>query len=282
MPMPSRTPQGINNYPHLFKGKILVWIEGPQDEPFWGMIFPGEWYGKDVRFKRAYGRDEIDKIIKWVMEGETDALATRDSEYDDIFPPEEERHPRVVTTGRHSIENYFFVPEVIDDIAATLSNLAPNAIQVGKVWEDEITERFQELLYLDCTAVRLGTGDKVMGDKCARFLKNRSWRPCAQKISKCIGKLDLPEDDVVETREAFQGRRLLFYMRGHFLALSVLHLVKNEVRNQKGSSPSLSHDALTGMCLTACRTRLASDPDLLMLQSAAEDALSHLVGPAGS
>ena len=280
MPRHSRTPQGRRNYPYVFEGEILVWIEGPTDEPFWGMIFPGEWDGKDVTFYPAHGSAEIDKRINDVVEGETDALVTRDSDYDDIFL-KLKSHPRVVTTRRYSIENYYFVPEVIDWVAAMLSKEAVSAIQVGQGWEDEITERFQDLLYLDCTAIRLGTGDKVMGDKCAGFLKNGSWHPCPRKISKVIENLKIPEEDVVRTREAFQGKRLLFYMRGCFLANSVLHLVKSEASKHRQAKVRLSYDGLFANCLQACENRLATDPDLVSLQSAAEDALSDLVGPQG-
>ena len=163
-----RTESGYLNISKFYSHRILVWVEGSDDRLFWGEVFPKEYKGFRVHFKLAYG-SPILKYARDISEGKIIAVVALDSDYDEVkrYKPE---HSMVLKTRRYSIENYLYVPEIVDEL---LSLKTRNRAQsnLGQRWEEHISKAIRKLVYLDFASTSYGVGQKVLGDNSARYMQ---------------------------------------------------------------------------------------------------------------
>ncbi|MFO7945259.1 MAG: DUF4435 domain-containing protein [Armatimonadota bacterium] len=265
----TRTEKGLSNLPYMFYDQIFVWVEGDEDEEFWGVIFEGVDLRQEPHFHAAGGIKVLrEDIAPLIVSGSTEALMVMDGEYGAVIPDEQiPKHPRILRTERHSIENYLLTEDALAQIIKRRSWCEhETAAEWAREWKETIETYFEELLYYDCTAIRLGTGDRVMGREGAKFRpQNSDWPPSLSKIKRKIAEVDLPNEELERTREAFADKCILHLIRGHFLThffYAVIRLAHKDV----GMPCHMHRDDVFRHAIEAARKRLTNNTDAALRQ----------------
>ena len=228
----SRTDSGLAAE-HLFRQKILVYVEGHTDRAFYEEVLQN--YNCQVIPK--HGREECERLATILVQDNHPYVVILDGDYE-ILERTRSQHRRIILLHRHSFENYLFEEEPIEqfcwdrtDLEDSLEKL-PSRFQ--KVVED--TElKFKELIVLDVAHQRSNTGYDVLPNKPDRFLK--SGKSVAFRdnqieqyvqAAQCIDRQSI--DDAKALVEQFlRKRRFIDLLPGHFAFGIMRRLIINTV-----------------------------------------------------
>ena len=165
-----RSDSGVENR-DLFYPKVLVYVEGHTDFPFYKEVLQNY----DYHLKARGGREECKKLVTALVEKDLPYVVVLDGDYE-ILERARSPHRRVVLLHRYSFENYLAEEEPIDQFcrdhgrsANRLKELANNLRTVFK----ETQQKFEELIVLDIAHQCAGTGYDVLPEKSDRFFKTQ-------------------------------------------------------------------------------------------------------------
>lgn len=278
----SRTPTGIRNM-YLFRtGSLIIGVEGPDDVVFWKRIFPekhGRW---KVDIQRVGGIEQLLKVYSDIQGGNTKrTLIVIDSEYDEVLR-DKPRHRFVVKTKRHSVENYLCEPSVINKVIADCASVRDSELMVAQTWATEFADTIRELVYADCTAIRLKTGVEVLGKNAQQYLRKDHFTLNKTTIKAKIRQLGFDANDIAVTRASFGTKPVYNLIRGHFLISAVIGFVKNRTLqfNKDKKKFNLKTDELFKDCLNGLFSKGIAIQDLANLRRRAMTSLRLLAASA--
>ena len=244
--------QALNVLSSFHRKKLIIYVEGKDDIPFWNEIFKLA-NSKSCHFKDAGGKPELKKYIKAIENEGVEIIVARDCDYSDLLG-KQSSHKQVIYTYGYSIENTMYFPPNIAKTIAVLSRTTSKQTKEIEKWLDNLLKDFEELIVYDFANYKYQKGVKVMGDKCVRFL-TRSALPSAstsfiQLHLKKIRPL-FSDYEITEARKIIKSSKktLFFTIRGHFLTNAILNYIR-----EKSQSKSLPLDMIYSIMIIQLST----------------------------
>lgn len=237
----------------LFYPEPVVWVEGPEDIPFYGALCSR--FGLACQLKDASGRLNCVRLAEDLVKDNLPYVVVLDGDYDilDI----KNGHPRKIVLRRYSIENYLFH---LDPIASVCVALARNVDVFTRVsgsfseFETRSWECLRDLIVCDAAHALYATGTSVLpshprlltGSQNGYVLREANIRRLYEKWSKEIDILDknaLP--DVHKRITAYLKRgRPMGLVRGHFLFSLMRNYIVAQIAVSPHKSKSVPNDNL--------------------------------------
>ena len=216
-----RSDSGIENRDLFYHPKILVYVEGYSDIPFYEEVLQSY----DYHLKARGGREECKKLVTALVEKDLPYVVVLDGDYE-ILTQTRSKHRRVILLHRHSYENYLFEEEPIEKFRHYRAPLEDSLERLPSSFREiaEDTERkFKELLILDVAHQSAKTGCKVLpkapdqffaGPKTADFQDNRIQEQC-NKATLHIDKKTIKNARTL-VQEFLKRHRFIDLLPGHF------------------------------------------------------------------
>ena len=221
----SRTPSGLAAEYLFYKDKVLVYVEGHTDIPFYNAILQNY----NCRIKTYSEEKGYHKLLEVLVTDDPHCVIILDGHYE-ILTRRRSKHRRLVLLHRHSCENYLLEEEPIEQfrysralLTDTLEKLPSN---FSEILED-IELKFKELLVLDVAHQRSGTGYKVLPKGADDFFVEKTSDFQDSKIQERCSEatLRINEQSIEAARSLVQdfleGHRFIHLLPGHF-AFSII------------------------------------------------------------
>ena len=230
----SRTPSGLAAQYLFYKDKVLVYVEGHTDIPFYKIVL--ENYNCRIQ---AYSEEtDYHQLLEVLLTDNPHCVVILDGHYE-ILTRRRSKHRRLVLLHRHSCENYLFEEEPIEQFRYSRSPLRDTLEKLPSSFSEilEDTElKFKELLILDVAHQRTKTGCKVLPKGAEQFFvgstadfeNNRIQERCSE-ATLCIDEQSIEEARTL-VREFLKNRRLIDLLPGHF-AFSIIRRWINHTVN---------------------------------------------------
>lgn len=229
-----RTDSGLLAKHHFYKVP-LVWVEGPEDLPFYQRMLAGV----RCRIENARGRRECEKLAKQLIADDSPYVVIIDGDYD-CLSTRKSAHHRVVLLSRYSIENYFFDVDIVARVCADFGR-HPDVASVAKnrfsSFYSSINNDLRCLIIMDIACVKSGSSKRVLPNHPAKFAdENNPHSLDRKKIADICRetKTQIDRSAIAHSRalivRACRSRNLAEIVRGHFLfsllRLFVLHVIQ--------------------------------------------------------
>lgn len=215
-----RSNSGIENRDLFYLPKILVYVEGHSDIPFYEEVLQNY----NCHLKAGGGDKECQKLVEPLIKKDLPYVVVLDGHYE-ILTHTQSKHRRVVLLHRHSYENYLVEKEPIEQFcrdhgrsANRLKELANNFRSVLK----ETKHKFKELIVLDIAHQRAGTGYDVLPEKSDRFFKTKKKVDFLDsqieqyiETAKYINKQEINDTEAL-VKQFLRDHRFIDLLPGHF------------------------------------------------------------------
>ena len=227
-----RSDSGLENRDLFYHPKILVYVEGYSDIPFYEAVLQNHNY----HLKAQGGNNECKKLVEALVERNLPYVIILDGHYG-ILTRTWSKHRRVVLLHRHSYENYLFEEEPIKqfcrDRAHSEDSLEePLASDELMDFAQKIEVKFKDLLILDVAHQRSKTGCKTFFRCPDRFFKegfrdNEIQKQCVEAAKKIQAQNIDDAKTLVE--KSLEDRRCVDLLPGHFAFSIMRRLISNTV-----------------------------------------------------
>ena len=217
----SRTPSGLAAEYLFYTEKVLVYVEGYTDIPFYKIVL--ENYNCRIRTYRE--ETNYHKLLEVLVTDDPHYVVILDGHYE-ILTRRRSKHRRLVLLHRHSYENYLFEEEPIEQFRYSRAPLRDTLERLPSSFR-EITEdtelKFKELLILDVAHQQAKTGYKVFpkapdqffaGPRTANFQDSRIQEQC-NAATLSIDELSI-ENARTLVQDFLKGHRFIDLLPGHF------------------------------------------------------------------
>lgn len=282
----TRTSSGIKNADIFYKGEYLVYVEGDDDKLFWSFFFPEKINHYKCKLKPVGGFPELKKYIEILLKEKNCkfAIAT-DSDYRKL-QGKLYKHPKVLETETHSIENIILLSYSICQIIRCRSKEIEYPIDKVEKWLDYFNQETKKLMILDFVIQRDNMGQKCLKDNCLQFLKSpKSKKPIfdKEKINNFIKKSGICTNLLNQELEKYTEYLPYYHIRGHFFASAVLCFVNDEVsqiKKQKDSSNkpiSIGKDDFIALANSTFKNIILENQDLQQLTAKANSVAETLI-----
>jgi hypothetical protein len=260
-----RTEPGIKNTPLFYHKKLLVYVEGPDDEVFWAQVFPRKIGKKTLRFKPVGGSEQLDRRVQILLDSNTadsekHFVVARDSNYRKL-KRELLKHPQVVETEYHSIENVMLCKCQITRIVRTLGRRMEYPESSVENWLKIYDSKVYPLMIADFLNGERARRTSVMGNNCARFSVQKQPHLLDESVIKRhIRKSGFSESDITNARISKRFYKARNYSRGHFYLTSVWSFIRFESARLRGiKRVRVSRESLFALAVTLCKKCLKTN-----------------------
>ncbi|MDE0015856.1 MAG: hypothetical protein OXU51_06695 [Candidatus Poribacteria bacterium] len=222
----SRTPPGLAAEYLFYKDKVLIYVEGHTDIPFYRIVLENY----NCRIRTYSEETDYHQLLEVLVTDNPHCVIILDGHYE-ILTRKRSKHRRLVLLHRHSCENYLFEEELIEQFRYSRAPLRDTLEKLPSSFSEilEDTElKFKELLILDVAHQRAGTGYKVFpkgadqffaGPRTSNFQDSKIQERCSEAT------LGIEERSIEEARTLVQnfleGHRFIDLLPGHF-AFSII------------------------------------------------------------
>ena len=217
----SRTPSGLAAEYLFYTEKVLVYVEGYTDIPFYKIVL--ENYNCRIRTYRE--ETDYHKLLEVLVTDDPHYVVILDGHYE-ILTRRRSKHRRLVLLHRHSYENYLFEEEPIEQFRYSRAPLRDTLERLPSSFR-EITEdtelKFKELLILDVAHQQAKTGYKVFpkapdqffaGPRTADLQDSKIQEQC-NAATLSIDELNI-ENARTLVQDFLKGHRFIDLLPGHF------------------------------------------------------------------
>ena len=215
-----RTDSGIENR-DLFYPKILVYVEGHTDFPFYEEVLQNHNY----HLKSRGGKEECQKLVTTLVEKDLPYVVVLDGHYE-ILTRRRSKHRRLVLLHRHSCENYLLEEKPIEKFRHYRAPLEDSLERLPSSFKEivEDTElKFKELLILDVAHQSAETGYQVLPKAPDQFFAGPRTSDFQDSIIQERGSeatLRINKQSIEEAKTLVQdfvkGHRFIDLLPGHF------------------------------------------------------------------
>lgn len=221
----SRTPSGLAAEYLFYKDKVLVYVEGYTDIPFYNAVLQN--YNCRIR---TYSEETDDhKLLEVLVTDDPHYVVILDGHYE-ILTRRRSKHRRLVLLHRHSCENYLLEEKPIEQFRYSRAPIKDTLEKLPSSFSEilENTEmKFKELLILDVAHQRAKTGYKVLPKGAERFFVGSTAdfedNRIQERWSEATLRIDKQNIDEARTlvREFLKNHRFIDLLPGHF-AFSII------------------------------------------------------------
>lgn len=243
--------QAISIIHRFYNKKFMVYVEGPDDIPFWDDKFSAEIPSSNYEIENVNGKENLDAYIVGVLSGNIkNVIIACDEDYGIYQGGNCKTHPQIVRTYGYSIENSMFCPYRISAYIRVLARNRVDYTSEVNDWYDVFCKSAKRLLPYDILNSTMHCSPyPCFGDNCCRFLKsNESASLDDNKIDEWITRISttFPEDKVISMIGVIDNdnRSLRYVIKGHFLTNAVINLIKRKVHEATSQHITLSNDAI--------------------------------------
>ena len=231
-----RSNSGIENRDLFYFPKILVYVEGHEDIPFYEEVLQNY----DYHLKARGGREECKKLVTPLVEKDLPYVVVLDGDYE-ILTRTRSKHRRVVWLHRYAFENYLFEEEPIKQFCRDRTHSEDSLEEALASSEftdfiENIEMKFKDLIILDVAHQRSKTGCKTFFRNSDRFFKTNFRDDQIQKQqAAAANSIDIESTNEAKTLvEKFleEQRRFIDILPGHF----VFNIMKRFISNIVGKS----------------------------------------------
>ena len=224
----SRSDSGSENRDLFYFPKILVYVEGYSDIPFYEKVLQNY----NCHLKAQGGKEECKKLVTALVEKNLPYIIVLDGDYE-ILERTRSQHRRVVWLHRYSFENYLFEEQPIEQFCRHRHprvNLERLLSRFRKVVQN-IEVQLKELIVLDVAHRSSHTGYKVLPDRPQRFLgrgpvdfKDSEIQEWCERAAQGIDEQNA-EDARILVDEFLKRHRLIDLLPGHFAFAIIRRLI---------------------------------------------------------
>ena len=222
----SRTSSGLAAEYLFYKDKVLVYVEGYTDIPFYNAVLQNY----NCRIKTYSEEIGYHKLLEVLVTDDPHCVIILDGHYE-ILTRRRSKHRRLVLLHRHSCENYLLEEEPIEQFRHSRAPLRDTLEKLPSSFSEILKEtelKFKELLVLDVAHQRAGTGYKVLPKGADDFFTEKTSDFQNKKIRKRCREatLRIEEQSIEEARSLvhdflLKGNRFIDLLPGHF-AFSII------------------------------------------------------------
>ena len=221
----SRTSSGLAAQYLFYKDKVLVYVEGHTDIPFYKIVLKNY----NCRIRTYSEETDYHKLLEVLAADDPHYVVILDGHYE-ILTRRRSKHRRLVLLHRHSCENYLFEEEPIEQFRYSRAFLRDTSEKLPSSFSEilEDTElKFKELLILDVAHQRAKTGCRVVPKGAEQFFvgstadfeEDRIQERCSE-ATLCIDEQSIEEARIL-VREFLKNHRFIDLLPGHF-AFSII------------------------------------------------------------
>ena len=262
----SMEAEGVIN---LFYNKdIIVYVEGPDDIPFWEYIFD-EFSGIDAEFRDVGGCEELTPFIQAILKDELRAVVATDTDFRP-FKGESIEHPNILTTPKYAIENTMISDAVVIDSIVSLAKVSKKKIdlQSYQEWYRDFVEKMGNLVLVDVYNAKHNLGLKVITDNADRFFISKDSCIISQeKIDDYLDELmNLIGQDIdlnpikSEVMLVSSSNQIQDFIRGHFLFSAVTKYIRIYIKSI-GVNASISNNSFYSTFLLSLKNQFHQHDD---------------------
>lgn len=252
-----RTLSGLK-VKYLFYQEVLVWVEGPTDiVPIKKLI-----NGLPCRVESANGIEECQKLAEELIERDLPYVVVCDGHYQ-ILVQSRSPHRRLIFLQRHSIENYFFESDIIEQICVSYvetkggenTKLEANEVLSASAYSEAIElveQHLQPLIIYEVADYIVGNNIKVLPDHCNHLLendglmaKNKVVNSILKKCEPCFEQRDVQQAVDLIQKFLNKEKRLVDILKGH-VVLGIIRRIINKAiyRKTKGKPHPVDNHTL--------------------------------------
>ena len=192
-----RSDSGIENRDLFYLPKILVYVEGYSDIPFYEEVLQNY----NCHLKAQCGNEECKKLVEDLVQRNSAHVVILDGHYE-ILTRTRSKHRRVILLHRHSHENYLLEEQLIEKFRHYRAPLEDSLDRLPSSFREiaaDTEQKFKELLILDVAHQRAKTGCKVLpkapdqffsGPKTVDFQNSRIQKQCSE-ATLCIDEQNI-------------------------------------------------------------------------------------------
>ena len=221
----SRTPSGLAAEYLFYKDKVLVYVEGHTDIPFYTIVLENY----NCRIRTYSEETDYHKLLEVLVTDDPHCVVILDGHYE-ILTRRRSKHRRLVLLHRHSCENYLLEEKPIEQFRHSRAPLRDTLEKLPSSFSEirEDTDlKFKELLVLDVAHQRAKTGCKVLPKGAEQFFVESTVdfedSRIQEQCSEATPSID--EQSIEEARTLVQdfleGHRFIDLLPGHF-AFSII------------------------------------------------------------
>lgn len=208
----------------------LVYVEGPDDIPFWEQMFE-KLTNLKVEIYDVGGCTALEPYINKINNGILNAIVACDSDLT-FFSEDNVEHRNIIRTFGYSIENTFIYDKSLSKALRTIGKVSADKIPIENVesWLSEFHLGIKKLVKLDVYNYKEKLGKSVMVDNATRFMiSDTSSDICKNKIdiytNTIIPNLPKYDESSVDTEIVNKGLDLRYLVRGHFLFSAIARYI---------------------------------------------------------
>lgn len=260
------SPGALSTLSLFHRKKYIVYVEGPEDVRFWEIILKQNGL-ESFLVKPAGGIEELKKYTESILNKNATIVIARDADYSE-FSHTRSKHPRIIYTYGHSIENSLQNSKILNIIIANYIQNSQNNFEeeIGS-WHIKFANDAKELLILEiANSLRARGNVEVMGRSCIKLLPNgKSHYLCPNKIKLSRDRLYplFTKEEIDEAKKILSGikKDIIWLIRGHFITAASLNFVKHIVKRERGVDFTLDNNSFYAMLISNLDTRLLDSKD---------------------
>ena len=246
-----RTDPGIENRDLFYLPKILVYVEGYEDIPFYEEVLQNH----DYHLKAQGGREECKKLVTVLVEKDLPYVVVLDGDYE-ILTRARSKHRRVVWLHRYAFENYLFEEEPIKQFCRDYAHLEdsleePLASSEFMDFIQNIEIKFKDLIILDVAHQRAETGYDTLPDRPDRFFKSQTGidfldSQIQQWQTEAANHIDSQNIDNtrISVDNFLRDHRFVDLLPGHFAFGIIKRLIIDTISRRLRRNPNISNDTI--------------------------------------
>ena len=246
-----RSDSGIENRDLFYLPKILVYVEGYSDIPFYEAVLQNY----DYHLKAQGGREECKKLVTGLVEKDLPYVVVLDGDYK-ILERTRSQHRRVVWLHRYSFENYLFEEKPIKQFCRDHAHLEDSLEELLASSEftdfiENIEMKFKDLITLDVAHQQTGTGYDVLPDKSDQFFKPQTRvdfldNQIQRSYTEAANRIDDQNVDNARTlvEQFLKKQRFIDLLPGHFAFSIIKRLIIDTISRRLRKTPKISNDTI--------------------------------------
>lgn len=250
MTLPKYTT-GAEEVRKRFEKKLLYcYVESHADKLFWRQYIKLITDKINIRMEQAHDSSQIDIIAGYILDGNDTSMVIRDSDYLD-FSRKKFKHPRIIYTFGHSLENSLYNSKAIAKAVRHLSITDSNMRKGAERWLKEVGDKIKPLLILEIANEIFSKGVSVLGNSSVDYLDdNKSCELSDLKIRMKYEEIarSFSDEEIEEATSRYvrYKKRKYLIVRGHFLTFIVTNFINRRVDECKseGKKSRLNPNAL--------------------------------------